>query len=239
MPAQAGLTAQGGFKPVILGDSSGIQIGQTVVAIGNALGQFNNTVSVGIVSGLGRTISASDQGNSFSETLEGIIQTDAAINSGNSGGPLVNLKGEVIGINTAMAQGAQSIGFAIPSDRAKRGLYQVQQLGKIVYPFLGVEYVLVTDQIQKEENLQVDYGALVKTVPDGFAAAKAGLKTDDIVLEFDAKKITPQNSLAKILQQYNEVSSRPAYSPGDTVTLKVLRNDQELVLTAVLGEREE
>ena len=120
LPAQAGLTAQGVFKPVVLGDSSGIQTGQTVVAIGNALGQFTNTVSVGIVSGLGRTISASDQAGSFSETLEGIIQTDAAINSGNSGGPLVNLRGEVIGINTAMAQGAQSIGFAIPINAAKK-----------------------------------------------------------------------------------------------------------------------
>src|SRR3989339_344410 len=122
LPAQAGLTAQGVFKPVVLGDSSGIQTGQTVVAIGNALGQFTNTVSVGIVSGLGRTISASDQAGSFSETLEGIIQTDAAINSANSGGPLVNLMGEVIGINTAIAQGAQSIGFAIPINQAKRDI---------------------------------------------------------------------------------------------------------------------
>ena len=221
-----------------LGNSDNLQIGQTVITIGNALGEFRNTVSVGVISGLGRTITASDDGG-FVETIEDVVQTDAAINRGNSGGPLLNLAGEVVGVNTATVLQAQSIGFAIPSDRAKRGLYQVQQLGKIVYPFLGVEYVLVTDQVQKEENLQVDYGALVKTVPDGFAAAKAGLKANDVILEFDAKKITPQNSLAKILQQYNEVSSRPAYSPGDTVTLKVLRDDQELVLTAVLGEREE
>ena len=120
------------FKPLALGNSDEMQIGQTVIAIGNALGQFSNTVSVGVVSGLQRTISASDRSRGFSETLQGIIQTDAAINSGNSGGPLLNLKGEVIGINTAIAEGAQNIGFAIPANMAKKAIQQVASSGKLL-----------------------------------------------------------------------------------------------------------
>ena len=177
------------FKPVTLGDSSGIQIGQTAIAIGNALGQFSNTVSVGVVSGLQRTISASDQMGSVSETLEGIIQTDAAINAGNSGGPLLNLRGQVIGINTAMAQGAQDIGFALPINMAKKDISQVVATNKIVYPFLGVRYVLVDDQVKQKYNLSVDYGALVlkgnngePAVNPGSGAAKAGIKENDVIL---------------------------------------------------------
>jgi serine protease Do len=157
------------FIPAILGDSDGIQIGQTVIAIGNALGQFSNTVSVGVVSGLGRTISASDQAGSFSETLEGIIQTDAAINSGNSGGPLVNLKGEVIGVDVAVAQNAQNIGFALPVNLAKKDIEQVVKTNKITYPFLGVKYTLNDD------------GALVSETTSGSAAERAGIKAKDII----------------------------------------------------------
>ena len=169
------------FSVVKLGDSSNLQIGQTVVAIGNALGEFRNTVSVGVISGLGRTITASGAG--IIETLEDVIQTDAAINEGNSGGPLLNLRGEVIGVNVAMAQEAQSIGFAIPIDKAKRDIEQVKTIGKIVYPFLGIRYILITPEIQEEKNLSVDYGALIvrgdspaepAIVPDS-VAAEAGL----------------------------------------------------------------
>jgi serine protease Do len=228
---QAGKT----FKPVILGDSSGIQIGQTAIAIGNALGQFSNTVSVGVVSGLQRTISASDQVGSFSETLEGIIQTDAAINAGNSGGPLLNLKGEVIGINTAMAQGAQGIGFAIPINMAKRDIDQVAKTNKIVYPFLGVRYVLVDSQVRQKYNLSVDYGALVLKGPNGEAAVTkgspaeiAGIKENDVISEINGEKITTSNSMSKIVQKYNI---------GDKIILHILRDGKEQDITAILAER--
>lgn len=222
------------FPTVKLGDSDNLQIGQTVIAIGNALGEFRNTVSVGVVSGLGRTISAS--GGGLVETLEDVIQTDTAINKGNSGGPLLNLKGEVIGINTAMVEEAQSIGFAIPINKAKKAIEQVRTLNKIVYPFLGVRYVLVSDKIQKDNNLSVNYGAwIVKggqgeeaVYPDS-AAEKAGLKEGDIILEFNNEKITTENSLAKIIQKYN---------PGDKINLKILRNgEKEEIIPVTLDER--
>lgn len=223
------------FTPVTLGDSSGIQLGQSAIAIGNALGQFSNSVSVGIISGLARTISASDQAGSASETLEGIIQTDAAINAGNSGGPLLNLKGEVIGINTAMAQGAQSIGFAIPINMAKKDILQVVANNKIVYPFLGVRYVLVDDSVKEKYKLSVDYGALVMTgtkgepaVTSGSAAEKAGIKTKDVILQVNGEKITSKVSMASLIQKYNV---------GDKVTLKVLRADKEINVDVTLGER--
>ena len=142
-----------------LGNSDNIQIGQTVVAIGNALGEFENTVSKGVVSGLRRTITAG--GGGMTETLEDLVQTDAAINPGNSGGPLLNLSGEVIGINTAMTQGAQNIGFALPVNKAKRDLEQVKKTGKISYPFLGVRYALINKELKEKNNLSVDYGALI------------------------------------------------------------------------------
>ncbi len=139
------------FSTLKMGDSDKLQIGQTVIAIGNALGEFRNTISVGVISGLGRTVTAGG-GGTF-ETLEDVIQTDAAINQGNSGGPLFNLKGEVIGVNFAMVQGAQKIGFAIPINKAKKDIEQIKTLGKISYPFLGVRYVLINETIQKENNL--------------------------------------------------------------------------------------
>lgn len=223
------------FPSIKLGDSSGIQIGQGAIAIGNSLGEFKNTVSVGVISGLGRTINAADQGGGFSETLEDIIQTDAAINLGNSGGPLLNLKGEVIGINTATAEGAQTIGFAIPINLAKKDIDQIIKTNKIVYPFLGVRYALVDDEIKQKYNLSVDYGALVlpgksgepSVTPDS-AAKKAGIKEKDVILEFNGEKITQDNSITKIIQKYN---------PGDKVTLKVLRDGKEMDIDIVLGER--
>jgi len=226
---------QKSFPLVKLGDSDKLQIGQTVIAIGNALGEFRNTVSVGVISGLGRTVTAS--GGGIIETLEDVIQTDAAINRGNSGGPLLNLKGEVIGVNFAMAEAAENIGFAIPVNKAKKDIEQVKTLGKIVYPYLGVYYCLIDEEVQKEYNLSVDYGAWVgrdrycrsyeKAVVEGTAAAKAGLKEGDIILEFDGKKITAENSLAKIIMEYD---------PGDKVVLKILREGQEKIIQVVLDE---
>jgi len=223
------------FPTVKLGDSDKLQIGQTVIAIGNVLGEFRNSISVGVISGLGRTITAS--GDGLIETLEDVIQTDAAINRGNSGGPLLNLKGEVIGINTAMVLEAQSIGFAIPINKAEKDIDQVKNLGKIVYPFLGIRYVLITEKIQKENGLPVNYGAWIirgeqgeSAVSPGSAAQIAGLKENDILLEFNNEKITPENSLAKVIMKYN---------PGDKVTLKILREGKEKIIEVTLAERSE
>jgi S1-C subfamily serine protease len=212
------------FPAALLGNSDALEIGQTVIAIGNALGEFRNTISVGVVSGLSRTITASG-GSSFVETIEDVIQTDAAINKGNSGGPLLNLAGEVIGINTATVLQAQSIGFAIPANKAKKGIEQVKTLGKIVYPSLGVRYVLVDSGALVSKSLQGD-----PAVVPGSAAQIAGIQEGDIILELNKEKITKENSLGKVIQKYN---------PGDVVTIKLLRGVQERIVNVTLGERSE
>ncbi|MFA6337040.1 MAG: trypsin-like peptidase domain-containing protein [Candidatus Paceibacterota bacterium] len=221
-----------GFKALKLGESNDLQIGQTVIAIGNALGEFQNTVSVGVISGLSRSIIASD--GQMKETLENVIQTDAAINSGNSGGPLLNLSGEVVGINTAVASQAQGIGFALPIDLAKRDIEQVKTINKISYPFLGVRYLLITSEIAENQNLSVDYGALISRGSDGSAAivvgspaAKAGLKEGDIILEFNGRKIDQENTLAKMIAEY---------LPNDKITLKILRSGKQFLADITLGE---
>lgn len=226
--------------PVVkLGNSDSIEVGQTVVAIGNALGEFKNTVSVGVVSGLRRTVTASGlpgQGGGMTETLDDLIQTDAAINPGNSGGPLFNLSGEVIGINTAMSQDAQNIGFALPINKAKKDLDQVKKTGKISVPFLGVRYVLIDKDIQQKNNLSVDYGALVVrgetqsdlAVTSGSPADKAGIAENDIILEINSQKITKDNTLAKIIQNLKV---------GDTVKIKILHKGEEKTVEAILEER--
>ena len=220
---------------VILGDSDNLQIGQSVIAIGNALGEFRNTVSIGLISGLARSITAATSGGA-AERLDQVIQTDAAINKGNSGGPLLNLRGEVIGINTAIAQGAQNIGFTLPINVVKKDIKDVNEKGRIVTPFLGVRYVLINETIQKANNLKVDYGALVQrgqnpedlAVIPGSPADKAGLVENDIVLEIDGQKITEEYTLA------DSVGKK---SVGDTITLKVLHKGEEKTLKAVLEER--
>lgn len=217
-----------------LGNSDKLEIGQSVIAIGNALGEFRNTVSVGIVSGLSRSINASSGG--ALEHLEGIIQTDAAINQGNSGGPLLNLKGEVIGINVAMASGAQNIGFSLPVNLASKVLNDIKTKGRIVYPFLGVRYTIINKALREKNSLSVDYGALVLrgtdptelAVAPGSPADKAGIVENDIILEFDDVKITEENSLSKLIQKKNV---------GDTVTLKVLSKGVEKIVKVVLEER--
>lgn len=217
---------------VKIGDSSGIRIGQTVIAIGNSLGEFRNTVSVGVVSGLGRSISATD-GRTV-EVLEDVIQTDAAINRGNSGGPLLNLKGEVIGINTAVAIDAQSIGFSIPINKAKRMIESVLDDKELVYPFLGVRYMMIDPLLVKDKELTVDYGALIisgdnePAIDKGSAADKAGLIEGDIILEVDGKAINSDNYLAGAIQEFN---------PGDTIELKVIRNKKEMAIKVTLGEK--
>jgi serine protease Do len=215
---------------LVLGDSDKVKIGQFVIAIGNALGEFQNTVSFGVISGLRRSITASDQSGNV-ERLEGLIQTDAAINFGNSGGPLINLKGEVIGVNTAIAGGAENIGFAIPINRAKKMIEEVKTKGKIEVPFLGVYYILINEEVQKKFNLSVDYGAYVyregqSAIIPNSPAELYGLRDKDIILEIDGEKITPQNSLAQIIMKK---------SVGQKVNLKVLRGKETLNIYVILG----
>lgn len=218
-----------------MGDSDPLKIGQSVIAIGNALGQYQNTVTKGIVSGLARTITAGDSSGS-SETLENVIQTDAAINPGNSGGPLLNLAGQVVGMNTAVNQGGQLIGFAIPINLVKRDLKSVQQSGKITRAYLGVRYVPVDAEVKQANNLSVDYGALLQSgtgasdaaVIAGSPADKAGLKTDDVLLEVNGTRIDADHSLAVLLSQFD---------PGTTVTLKVLRGGTTKNVSVTLGEK--
>ncbi len=217
---------------VTLGDSDGLRLGQSAIAIGNALGEFRNTVSVGVVSGLARTITASGEGTS--ETIEGVIQTSAAINPGNSGGPLLNLKGEVIGINVATVSGAQNVGFSIPINQVKQAINSVQKDGKISTPYIGVRYVIVDSDLEKSKKLSVDYGALVQgdsgsiAVIKGSPAYKAGIKSGDVILEINSQKIDQDHSLSMLLQDYNV---------GDTITLKVLRSGKEMDLKVTLEER--
>ncbi|HZZ99159.1 MAG TPA: trypsin-like peptidase domain-containing protein, partial [Candidatus Paceibacterota bacterium] len=212
-----------------LGDSDQLQVGQTVVAIGNALGQFSDTVSKGIISGLARSVTASE--GTSSEQLDQLIQTDAAINPGNSGGPLMNLQGEVVGVDTAMASGAQNIGFALPINRIKRDMQDLDANGKIVYPYLGVQYEIVNSDIQSSQKLSVDHGAYVvgdstgPAVVAGSPAAKAGLKSGDVITAVDGERVDQNDSLADIIQKK---------SVGQTVTLTIDRAGQELSLKATL-----
>ncbi len=221
-----------GLPTVELGDSSAVQLGQTAIAIGNALGEFGNTVSAGVISGLSRNVTAS--GGNTTETIQGVIQTDAAINPGNSGGPLLNLRGEVIGINTAIVSGAQNIGFAIPINRAKRDIQSVKTSGDIQAPFLGVRYITITPDFAKKQKLSIDYGALVRGNEDGPAvqsnspAAKAGILAEDIILEVNGKKITKDNDLGSFVSEL---------SVGQVVSLKINRGGKEINISVTLGKR--
>jgi serine protease Do len=216
-----------------LGDSSNIQIGQRAIAIGNSLGQYQNTVTTGVVSGIGRTITAG--GTTGSEQLEGVIQTDAAINPGNSGGPLLDIGGSVIGINTAIDSQGQLVGFAIPVNDIKKDIESFKRIGKIVKPFLGVRYVSVNQTIKDQNNLTVDYGAMIVSggspstpaVVIGSAADKAGLRENDIILEINGTKVDQNHSLAGLMK---------SFSPGDQVHMKVLSRGQTKDVTVTLGE---
>lgn len=221
---------------VKLGDSSKLQLGQTAIAIGNALGVFQNTVSVGVISGLSREITAGELLKRKRIRLRGLIQTDAAVNPGNSGGPLIDIEGRAIGINAAMVVLAENIGLALPINTAKKALEDIQEYGRIRQPFLGVRYVLLNEKIQEAYNLPINNGALVisepalgnRAVVAGSPAEKAGIKELDIILEVQKEKITSQNTLEDILQKF-EV--------GDKVELKILREGKEKVCRAILKER--
>lgn len=221
---------------VRLGNSNKIELGQTVIAIGNALGLFTNTVSKGIISGLGRKISASMGQGGEMEHLRNVIQTDVAINQGNSGGPLINLDGEVVGINTAIIFGAQNIGFALPINWAKADLEDIIKMGRIVRPFIGLRYVMLNKALKERYDLPVDYGALVikdhvpgtEAVVKHSPADKAGVRENDIVLEINGEKLTEKRELADLIQ---------TASVGDEIEMTVMRKDKTMKVKTVLEER--
>ncbi|MDD5102801.1 MAG: trypsin-like peptidase domain-containing protein [Candidatus Peribacteraceae bacterium] len=226
------------FTALPIAQNDDIQLGQTAITIGNALGEFRNTVSVGVVSGLQRSITAGDAGGGGSERLDQIIQTDAAINSGNSGGPLLSSNGEVIGMNTAVSSVGQNIGFALPARELRRVLSSYQKNGRIVRPFIGVRYAPVTPELKEKNKLTVDYGVLILrgeqpadlAVMPGSPADKAGILENDIILEADGQKLTSGVSLQQIIVNK---------SVGDTITLRVLSKGKEKTVTVKLEEWEE
>jgi serine protease Do len=214
-----------------LGDSDKLKLGQTVIAIGNALSEFENTVSRGIISGLSRKIETDleDKNKKFS----GLIQTDAAINPGNSGGPLIDLKGRAIGINMATVLGVENIGFAIPINQAKRILRDYQKYGKFYRPSLGIRYLIVTPQLKEEHHLNSDYGAFIifesipgqkGIVPNGLAQ-KAGLKEGDIILAINNRKIINQDSISEILNDLHY---------GDEIKITFLRGKETKTAAIIL-----
>ncbi len=220
------------FPYLSLGNSDKLEIGQSVIAIGNALAEYRNTVSVGVVSGLARSVVAGD-GSGKSELLDKVIQTDAAINPGNSGGPLLNLHGQVIGVNVAIVSGSQNIGFALPINSVKSAIESVKQTGKIVRPYVGIRYVQITENLKTKNNLTVDYGILVQkgegkdelAVVPGSPAHKAGILENDIILSIDGTKLENDTSFASIIR---------SKKVGQSVILKVLSKGVEKNVTLIL-----
>jgi S1-C subfamily serine protease len=221
------------LKPATIGDSSKTQVGDSVIAIGNALGQFQNTITSGIISGYGRSVQASSSSSSSVENLDDMFQTDAAINEGNSGGPLVDLSGEVIGINTAVASDSQNIGFAIPINDVKGLIDSVKSTGKLERPYLGVRYVTLTDDIAKQYNLSVTRGAYIpsasdmgsETIVSDGPAEKAGLKEGDVITKVDGVALGEKSSL---------LSALGSHKVGDTLKLTVVRGDKTLTMNVTL-----
>jgi serine protease Do len=209
---------------VEFGDSDSLRVGQKAIAIGNALGRFSNTVTTGVISGVARQVRASSSYLGQSKVFEDVIQTDAALNPGNSGGPLINSSGQVIGINVATTEGAENIGFAIPINDIKPLLASFIKNGRIVRPFLGVSYTVITSEIAALRKMPA--GAVVSSVINGSPADKAGLQRGDIIKSIDGKDITGQDSLAKLISTKNV---------GDRVKLSVDRNGKQLDIYASLS----
>ncbi len=220
---------------VELGNSDTLKPGQTLIAIGNALGEFRNTVSTGVVSGLSRNITAFGP-TIGSENLVNLIQTDASINPGNSGGPLLNIKGQVIGINVAIAKTGQNIGFAIPINSVKKIIESVKKYGRIIRPWLGVRYIQINKEIAKKNNLSVDYGAIVLrgnkptdlAVIPGSPADKAGIVENDIILKVNGQKLDENHSLSREIAKYK---------PGDKIKLEILHRGKKKIINVKLEER--
>jgi len=224
------------LAPAVIGDSSNVQVGDDVVAIGNALGQFQNTVTAGIISGFGRSVQAGDSSGSgaSAENLDDLFQTDAAINEGNSGGPLVNLNGQVVGINTAIAGNAQNIGFAIPINDTKGLISQVLKNGKFDRPYLGVRYLQLTADVANAYGLSTNKGAFIApsndptnpSVQGGSPAEAAGLQERDIITQLDGQNIDQTHSLTSLLSRHQ---------PGDKVSLTIVRGDDTKHISVTLG----
>ncbi len=220
------------LTPATLGDSKTIKVGQQVIAIGNALGEFQNTVTSGIISGTGRSVTASDGSGYNVETLTDMIQTDAAINSGNSGGPLVNAAGEVIGVNTATSSAAENMGFAIPISSTKGMLTQLIDSGKAERAYLGVYTVQITPEVAKSYNLPVSSGEYLyspssySAIMNDSPAAKAGLHDKDIITAVNGVKIGTAGTVSDLIGEYK---------PGDTVQLTVIREGGEIAVNVTLG----
>jgi serine protease Do len=212
------------LKPVVLGDSSHLQVGQYVVAIGTALGEFNNTVTTGVISGLGRTITAGDEFQGYVENLNDVIQTDAAINPGNSGGPLVNSAQQVIAINTAVSQSGQNIGFALPISILQTSIDNFNKGGQFNRPYLGVSYNMLSQNVALLNN--VAQGAYVESVVSGSPADKAGIMQGDIITKFDGQAVDDNHELATLIA---------AKKVGDTVQIVVWRTGKTLDLNATLA----
>ena len=221
-----------GLKAAELGDSKALNIGQQVIAIGNALGEYDGTVTSGIISGVGRTVNASSDDGTTKETLTDMIQTDAAINSGNSGGPLVNAQGQVVGVNTAVASEAQGIGFAIPISSVKGILKSISEGKTPNRAYLGANYISVNPQVQKAYNLNVSKGALIKnrngrSIISGSPAQKAGLKDGDIITKIDDIEISKNISLGSLIGEK---------SAGDKVKITYIRDGKESTSISTLEE---
>jgi S1-C subfamily serine protease len=221
------------LKTVTIGSSEDLKQGQLAVAIGNPLGEFENTVTTGIISGLGRQIIAGGAQSSSAERLSNLIQTDAAINPGNSGGPLLDSAGQVIGINTAVNQEANGIGFAIPIDVAKPIMAQALAGEELQRPWIGVYFVAITKQLATDEDLPVDEGVLIESsseqVPAIFPdspAERAGLQPGDIVTAVNGDRVTATDDLAEHVLQH---------APGDVITLHILRDGDERDVEVTLG----
>jgi len=222
------------FPFLTFADSDQLHVGQTVIAIGNALSEFQNTVSTGVVSGLGRSIVAGD-GLGQPEQLDEVLQTDAAINPGNSGGPLLNLSGQVIGVNVAVALGSENIGFALPANLVSSIVDSVRETGRIVRPFIGVRYTQITPVLQQRNSLPTDYGVLVVRgdspeelpVIPGSPADKAGIEEGDIILELDGQRLDEGTSLGRLIQNKQV---------GDTVQLTILHEGSEQTVSVTLEE---
>ena len=215
-----------GLTPVEMGDSSKLKVGQFAIAIGTALGEFRNTVTTGVVSGLGRGITAGSPFEGFAEKLDNVIQTDAAINPGNSGGPLLNSAGQVVGINTAVASGGQNIGFALPINVVKEALENFNSTGQFSRPFLGVRYKTIDQKLALLND--VPQGAYLVEVVSGSPADKAGLIKGDIITKIDGTKIAGQDGeVAKVIGKKKV---------GDTVSVSYFRDGQEKTLNVTLAE---
>lgn len=212
------------LNPVDLGDSSKLEVGQFVVAIGTALGEFKNTVTTGVISGLGRGITAGSAFQGYVEQLENVIQTDAAINPGNSGGPLLNSAGQVIGINTAVASGGQNIGFALPINVVKESLKNFNDTGQFNRPYLGVVYQMVKKEAAILNN--VPEGAYVRRIVKDSAADKAGIETGDIITEIDGQKLAEGKTEIVTVIAKKKV--------GDTLLIKLFRDSKIVEVRATL-----